>query len=226
MKSNNAYTSPQQHYIVLEELRGDFDEIATQFSALANISVAQSARLLSQVEAVVFWDDDFDKVEEALGALANIGIIGRIESNAVHATGHSSSDASIEKPRYIEVACDRCGLIIPKNRTQELTFERQVSRTTGTRRYGVSNATGFASTVNGKNVSMRNSSRRTQSSSQSSGRRHYETVTVLLCDSCHASDSVSGRPRRGVLMTALKLLQYSFTEPTIDAVFRRLKDEN
>ena len=103
--------------------------------------------------------------------------------------------AKVEEPveRYVERACQHCGLILPMNQLRRLTHDVQTGRSSGTTRSSRSTTTRFSS----RSFSNSNSF----GSSSSSGRRHYKTETLILCKACYTRQRKVDRNLLGKCIT-------------------------
>lgn len=99
----------------------------------------------------------------------------------------ASLPAAVEEPRerYVERGCDHCGKIVPMNALSRFTHEVRTGRTSGTSR--VSRSTSSRSSSNSYSSGAR------YGSSSTSGRTHYRTETLLLCNDCYARQKHASR---------------------------------
>lgn len=120
----------------------------------------------------VGWSDGYDTWVEYTFPEQAVAALPAIREEHVPAVVAEPTE------RYVEAACDRCGLILPRNRLQQYIHEVKSGRTSGTYR-------------NSRSTSQRSSRNNFSSgssfgSSSTSGRTFYKTETLLLCEECYA----------------------------------------
>lgn len=97
----------------------------------------------------------------------------------------TSSTRQLSQPRYVEAACERCGVILPMNELQHYTHDVQTGRVSGTTR------TSHSTTSRMSSRSFSSSTR--NATSHTSGRRYYRSETLLLCPGCYEQHRLADR---------------------------------
>ena len=120
-----------------------------------------------------------------LGVLCEI----LVESNDGSFVSEVSATRSVQRRhspgRYAEVACDDCGIILPKNEMSAYSFEIETGRQGGSSRSSYGRST-RSSSVSGRNGAFSSgfSSGNSFSESRTSGRKYFKTVHAQICSNC------------------------------------------
>ena len=138
----------------------------------------------------MYTSNDYQAAVDLQATFQTLGVATDLWSDeealrAARVSTHVVPPVNGQRRRYKEVACDHCGLIVPKNELVAFAYEEQTGRQGSSTRYS-SGASSRSSSSFSSNGSSRQgySSGSSARSSVSSGRKYYRTVKVQLCQEC------------------------------------------
>lgn len=179
---------------------GDPDQILEQLADECQLPV-DHLRERCTPGTVLVETADYHKAEKCIEEFASSDLIVEVLTAgkfapANSAAGTANREGTSPRKRYADVACDDCGVILPKNETRPYSFEVESGRQGGQSNSSWGRSARTSSSTSSAGIRDGFSSGSTYRESASSGRTYFRTVHINICLDCLEAREAGDRKKK------------------------------